>query len=278
MVGISDDLWLLGDLSDKVDKVYGENLIEQFAADISFPGSANTLRRYRDVCRAFPESLGRPAFLSAAKALISHPDRYEIVKQNPNLSYREARQLMHTYSQQVSSKDSSLENQSAPRPAISADLGVKGEQTSPPEPEPAEQSATEDSTSEPSPTESVSTGVSDVPVETSNSQLNISSILFFLFLDFSIEKLERRVKGLESEVAVGVSLRADNNRYKEHVESLQNENKELEEQISEKDKIINNQGSNLFKIEQELAEARQAVDRQKDTISKLEKELSERTF
>ena len=96
-------------------KNYGENMIGQFANDINFPGSAKTLKRYRDVCRAFPENAGRPAFLTAAQALASHPDRHEIFKQKPNLTQREARQLMHTYSQQISS----AENQKAGQPAFS---------------------------------------------------------------------------------------------------------------------------------------------------------------
>ena len=115
VVGISNKLWELGDLAHKVEKFYGENILGQFANDINFPGSAKTLKRYRDVCRAFPENAGRPAFLTAAQALASHPDRHEIFKQKPNLTQREARQLMHTYSQQISS----AENQKAGQPAFS---------------------------------------------------------------------------------------------------------------------------------------------------------------
>src|SRR6516165_6397206 len=114
VVGISNKLWELGDLANKVEKFYGENTLGQFANDINFPGSAKTLKRYRDVCRAFPENAGRPAFLTAAQALASHPDRHEIFKQKPNLTEREARQLMHTYSQ-----ISSAENQKASQPAFS---------------------------------------------------------------------------------------------------------------------------------------------------------------
>ena len=115
VVGISNKLWELGDLAHKVEKFYGENILGQFANDINFSGSAKTLKRYRDVCRAFPENAGRPAFLTAAQALASHPDRHEIFKQKPNLTQREARQLMHTYSQQISS----AENQKAGQPAFS---------------------------------------------------------------------------------------------------------------------------------------------------------------
>src|SRR6516162_8437701 len=115
VVGISNKLWELGDLAHKVEKFYGENILGQFANDINFPGSAKTLKRYRDVCRAFPENAGRPAFLTAAQALASHPDRHEIFKQKSNLTQREARQLMHTYNQQISR----AENQKARQPAFS---------------------------------------------------------------------------------------------------------------------------------------------------------------
>src|SRR6516225_5235063 len=70
VVGISNRLWELGDLAHKVEKLYGENILGQFANDIDFPGSAKTLKRYRDVCRAFPENADRPAFLTADKRLL----------------------------------------------------------------------------------------------------------------------------------------------------------------------------------------------------------------
>jgi light-regulated signal transduction histidine kinase (bacteriophytochrome) len=43
VVGISNKLWELGDLANKVEKFYGENTLGQFANDINFPGSAKTL-------------------------------------------------------------------------------------------------------------------------------------------------------------------------------------------------------------------------------------------
>jgi hypothetical protein len=91
---LSNKQWALGDLAAEVEKAYGENRLEQFAHDISFPGASCTLGRYRDVCRAFPKNRGRPRFFASAQILATHPDRLEIVTHNPAISKAEARELM----------------------------------------------------------------------------------------------------------------------------------------------------------------------------------------
>jgi hypothetical protein len=94
---ISGQQWVLGDLALKVEKVYGENRIQQFALDINYRGNFCTLGRYRLVCRAFPKTGGRPRFFASAQALQTHPDRFAIVENNPDLSKAEAVEIMRQW-------------------------------------------------------------------------------------------------------------------------------------------------------------------------------------
>lgn len=48
------DRWLLGDLAEKVHKVYGENSLAKFAGDIQVP--TKTLRDYHRVSRFYPSA------------------------------------------------------------------------------------------------------------------------------------------------------------------------------------------------------------------------------
>jgi hypothetical protein len=66
---ISGKQWVLGDEAATVEKRYGENRLEQFAQDINFPGAVCTLKRCRDVCRAFPKGRVRPRFFASAQIL-----------------------------------------------------------------------------------------------------------------------------------------------------------------------------------------------------------------
>jgi hypothetical protein len=91
---ISKKQWVLGDEADKVEKRYGKNRLEHFARDIDFPGEPSTLGRYRDVCRAWPKNRGRPRFFASAQLLATHKDRFGIVERNPNISVREAREII----------------------------------------------------------------------------------------------------------------------------------------------------------------------------------------
>jgi hypothetical protein len=96
---ISGKQWRLGDESDYVGKVYGENKLKQFTVDIHFDGEWTTLQRYRDVCRAFPKSRGRPRYFAAAQVLAPYPEpeRFEIVERNPDISVHEAREVMRQW-------------------------------------------------------------------------------------------------------------------------------------------------------------------------------------
>jgi hypothetical protein len=94
MANISGKQWELGDLAATVTKDYGQNRLEQFAQDINFHGEYSTLERYRDVCKAWPKSRGRPRFFASAQILATHEGRWEIVERNPDISKSEARELM----------------------------------------------------------------------------------------------------------------------------------------------------------------------------------------
>src|SRR2546430_2251640 len=90
---MSGKQWALGDLADTVGKVYGEDRVARFAEEINFAGEVCTLRRYRDVCRAFPKMRGRPRFFASAQLLAALPDRFAIVERNPEISKAEAREI-----------------------------------------------------------------------------------------------------------------------------------------------------------------------------------------
>jgi hypothetical protein len=94
---MSGKQWALGDLAAQVTKVYGEHRLERFAEDINFPGAACTLERYRSVCLAFPKSGGRPRFFGSAQVLQGHNGRAEIIRKNPNITKRAARELMRQW-------------------------------------------------------------------------------------------------------------------------------------------------------------------------------------
>jgi hypothetical protein len=97
VANISGKQWALGDLAADVGDAYGVIRLEQFAKDINFHGAPCTLGRYRDVCRAWPKNRPRARFFSSAKILATHPGRWEIVERNPEISKREASELMRKW-------------------------------------------------------------------------------------------------------------------------------------------------------------------------------------
>jgi hypothetical protein len=86
----------LGELAHKVETKYNDRTLAKFAEEIGI--SACTLGRYRDVYRAFPNicAPGRKSFPSyaALRDLATHPDREQIIRENPNITKRKAHQLM----------------------------------------------------------------------------------------------------------------------------------------------------------------------------------------
>jgi hypothetical protein len=107
---VSGKQWALGDLTAQVAKAYGENRLEQFAVDINFDGETSTLSRYRSVCLAFPKTGGRPRFFASAQILQGRDDRFQIVTANPNISVREARELMREEQGTPTQAEQSAEN------------------------------------------------------------------------------------------------------------------------------------------------------------------------
>jgi hypothetical protein len=88
----------LGELADRVEKRYGESRLEQFARDIG--AVACTLGRRRSTYRAWadaPNEAPAPESYAVAQALQAHPDRFEIVKNRPNITKREAVKIMRAY-------------------------------------------------------------------------------------------------------------------------------------------------------------------------------------
>jgi protein required for attachment to host cells len=86
----------LGELAAKVETKYKDRTLAKFAAEINI--AACTLARYRDVYKAWANicAPGRQSCSYAVlRELATHPARETIVRNNPNLTKRAARDLMH---------------------------------------------------------------------------------------------------------------------------------------------------------------------------------------
>jgi hypothetical protein len=77
LMTISNHQWKLGDLAREVETNYGENSLAKYATALNM--EYNTLRRYRDVAKAFPESATRVADWSVCRELAAQSDRVELV-------------------------------------------------------------------------------------------------------------------------------------------------------------------------------------------------------
>ena len=85
----------LGELADKLEPRYGDRTLAKFADEIGV--AKCTLDRYRTVYRAWEGKLAPgPNFTSYAvlRELATHPDREETIRQKPNITKREAHDLM----------------------------------------------------------------------------------------------------------------------------------------------------------------------------------------
>ena len=93
--------WILGELASKVEKRYGEASLQQYAEDIEVKYS--TLKDCRTTYLRWPRLASRPAF-SIARVLNSHPERLEIVQQQPFITKRQAEFKVRQYKQERKNK------------------------------------------------------------------------------------------------------------------------------------------------------------------------------
>jgi hypothetical protein len=90
--------WRLGELAAQVETQYGKKTLKKFAEDIGV--AKCTLERLRSVWRAWePIPAAPPKFYSIAQALQDHPNRGKIIEERPNITTREARDLMREHRQ-----------------------------------------------------------------------------------------------------------------------------------------------------------------------------------
>src|SRR5262249_14287577 len=87
----------LGELADRLKPEYGEKTVAVFAHKIGVPAAA--LKRWRSAYRAWKGKEAPGASFAVAKELQAHPLREEIVREQPNLTKREARSIMRAYRQ-----------------------------------------------------------------------------------------------------------------------------------------------------------------------------------
>jgi hypothetical protein len=91
---IESHWWRLAELADNLVTKYGENTLERFAKDIGVV--ACTLDRHRSVYRAWKDfsAPGPKLNYAVARELVKHPDRFDLVRQNPDITKREASKIM----------------------------------------------------------------------------------------------------------------------------------------------------------------------------------------
>jgi hypothetical protein len=88
----------LGELADGVVKVYGESRLTKYAKDIG--AVYCTLKRSRTVYRAWAgNGAAPPQSFAVAQELAGHPDRFDIIKADPDITTRKARQKMREHDQ-----------------------------------------------------------------------------------------------------------------------------------------------------------------------------------
>jgi hypothetical protein len=98
------DQMRVGQIAAQVETTYGEETLSKFAKDTGI--ALCTLRRRRSVWRAWEKIKAAPPKLySVAEALQAHPDAAQIIKDNPNITSREARKKAHEHNKQTKQKD-----------------------------------------------------------------------------------------------------------------------------------------------------------------------------
>ena len=87
----------LGELADRLQPRYGKKTLARFAEDIGT--KVATLNRCRSVYRAFKGIEAPEPKFAVLKALQAHPLRDQIIKEQPNLTKREATTMMRDWYQ-----------------------------------------------------------------------------------------------------------------------------------------------------------------------------------
>jgi hypothetical protein len=89
--------WTLGDLAISVTalKSYGEAKLANYADDVGV--EHGTLKRYRDVSKAWDEKAIRIANWSVCMVLATHPDKEAIVAASPSMTVAKAREIMDAW-------------------------------------------------------------------------------------------------------------------------------------------------------------------------------------
>jgi hypothetical protein len=96
-----DRLMRLGELADEVGSGYGEGRLKRFAKEIGI--AACTLARCRSVFRAWPKEAPAPKSYAVAQELQAHPNRLEIIRQNPDMTKRKAREIRRRHDRETRS-------------------------------------------------------------------------------------------------------------------------------------------------------------------------------
>jgi hypothetical protein len=119
----------LGELAAKVETKYGDRTQAKLAKAWSI--SASCLKRYVSVYRAWEgKNIGAPGPQSVSYAVLrelaTHPEREQIIRDNPNLTKREAqermRELKDRHAKSATSKQSSGQQQKEPQGSFHTDL------------------------------------------------------------------------------------------------------------------------------------------------------------
>ena len=98
--------WRLCELADGIEIQYGEQTLARFAKDIGVVPC--TFLRRMSVYQAWKSAPGPESYppnFAVARELQSHPDRFEIIKNNPNITKREASELARQWREQEQTDD-----------------------------------------------------------------------------------------------------------------------------------------------------------------------------
>lgn len=87
--------WVIGDLACEIETGYGENTLAKYAEEIGI--NYGTLKYCCATSKAWSQKVLRSTNWSAHKALNAHPQREQIVGENPNITAREASEKMREY-------------------------------------------------------------------------------------------------------------------------------------------------------------------------------------